>query len=195
MPEVPVGYGQAQADISLTGDTELMTVGMGFKITSTATFTQAMADFFSGEFLSAINATTASEYETIQTNFVVGLTGGDVEASSGDGAGVGTNTGDPVPQNSAYLIRKRSGLVGRKNRGRMYIPGVIESGVNELGQLTTGVANALQSTWGDFRTNIEADANFDGLSILHSLGDSTIPTPVTALIVDTVIATQRRRLR
>lgn len=195
MPEIPVGYGQAVGIANASGDPEPMVCTMGFQVADPATVGQTAMDDFSAAFLTALRARTTSEYSWSRTDFVVGKTIGDSAFTSTVGAGAGSNTGTPLPQNCAWLIRKRSPLVGRKNRGRMYVPGIREDTVNGIGVINGPDVSAAQTAWNTFRTTIEGNPSFVGLSILHSFGDATLPTPISALEVDNVIATQRRRMR
>lgn len=110
----------------------------------------------------------------------------------------GTDSYSIVPQNTAILVRKLSALGGRKGRGRAFLPWVSETSVSDAGVLTPTYVTAWQANMDDFITN-RLDSAGTGLSvdlglvILHN--DATVPTPVTNLIVDPMVATQRRRLR
>lgn len=104
----------------------------------------------------------------------------------------GTQSGlGDSPQLSA-LVQKRTGLVGRRNRGRMYWPHVLEDGdVNYAGQVAGAKVTALQTV----ATELEsAFAAFDAqLMLFHN--DVSDATPVTSLVVQAQVATQRRRNR
>lgn len=195
MPEIPAGYGQAQAIIRLPGDNELMTIGQGFKLAGEPTFSSVEADFFSTAWAAAIKPTMTQAYAYDGCTFIVGLPFGDVEFSSGAGAGPGAVNQPALPSNSAVLVKKRSGLAGRTNRGRCFVPGVPEQNVDELGVLLTAFFNTIQTNWSAFRVAVEAHAEFDGLSILHAPLSVETPTAITAMVIDQRIATQRRRLR
>lgn len=91
----------------------------------------------------------------------------------------------------ALLVRKITDLGGRKNRGRMYLPGLRESDINEGGVVNPTRVAAAQLFWTDVLGDLSS-ALF-GMAVLH--GDSTAPTEVTALTVEGVVATQRRRQR
>lgn len=95
------------------------------------------------------------------------------------------------PPNTAYLVRKRTALGGRRNRGRLFLPGVAESNVGNGGQVAAGTVAALQTAFDDFRDALTA---LDSpLVLLHSA--SSDPTDIIRLVVDARVATQRRRLR
>lgn len=95
------------------------------------------------------------------------------------------------PPNTAILVEKRTALGGRKNRGRMYLPGVSEGlydDAGDMGATSAGTWNTRLATW---LASIESEVL--QMVILHN--DSSTPTVVTSLQVDQVAATQRRRLR
>lgn len=121
-------------------------------------------------------------------------------ATSSLPAVAGSKGTDAVPQNTAYLVRKRTDLAGRRGRGRMYIPSVIDTEVDDQGRLTT----ASQLSWTTSLDNWMADlttavgARLYPPVVLHrseGIGVEPLPTPVQSFVIDPVVATQRRRLR
>jgi hypothetical protein len=103
-----------------------------------------------------------------------------------------------VPQNTSYLIQKRSGTAGRRNRGRLYLPGVAEGNVDHKGLLTSATVSTINTALSGWLAKFATTIGFvDSMVILHSSGISATPAPtvVNALVVDPVVATQRRRLR
>lgn len=96
------------------------------------------------------------------------------------------------PPNTAALVRLGSGLVGRTNRGRMYLPGMVdESDVDSAGNIDPTVVTGLQGVM-NYLVAALGDVSAQ-LHILHS--DVGSPTLVTDVQVQPVVATQRRRLR
>lgn len=104
----------------------------------------------------------------------------------------GERAGAVCPPNVAFLVRKQTQLGGRKGRGRMFFPGVIDTDVDGAGIVVPAVAAGLLDDLG----NAFADLVNDSLSpmLLHGDG-ATQPTLITSLFVDPRVATQRRRLR
>lgn len=96
------------------------------------------------------------------------------------------------PPNTAILVRKQTAAGGRKNRGRMYVPGTDELKIDFKGQLTAAYVSDLQDAFTDYASAL-ALADLP-LVVLHTDPADT-PTPITALLVDNFAATQRRRLR
>jgi len=117
--------------------------------------------------------------------------GGDPVTGEGDDDDAGAVGMASIPANGALLVRKRSILGGKKNRGRYYIPWCLEeSDVGELGQLATITRSDHQAVQDSFLTALSTEGV--PMVILHD-GVGT-PTPVSSLQVDSKIGTQRLRL-
>lgn len=103
-----------------------------------------------------------------------------------------------VPQNTAFLMHKRSSFPGRSGRGRCYLPAVAEADVNNVGVVRSAVVTAFNAAFEDWRTDIAASASFLFMAILHDSAGAAAadaPRPVASINLDGVVATQRRRLR
>lgn len=105
----------------------------------------------------------------------------------------GTNSLGPSPCNCALLVKKNTAAGGRKNRGRMYVtPHIIaETHVNAVGVIDDDVVATVQ-TWFDSWVDDIVGLDYEGV-LFHS--DSTTPTQLSSLSVESLIATQRRRMR
>lgn len=104
-------------------------------------------------------------------------------------------SGERVPINCALLIHKGSIFAGRRNRGRLYVPGVVAEGdANDNGALSSDAVSDFQSRADDWLTRVNTgDAVIGEMVILHTTNND--PTPVSGLFVDPVLGTQRRRMR
>lgn len=107
---------------------------------------------------------------------------------------VGTVTAAVPPPNLSLLVSKNTASGGRKNRGRLYMPTavVFETEVNHAGVLSAITTSAYQAVWDAFWTQLDGDGFPPWL--LHSDPADT-PTPITAFTVQSLMATQRRRMR
>lgn len=102
----------------------------------------------------------------------------------------GTVTQTPDSPQASLLVRKSTGLAGRKFRGRMYPPAQVYVNTYDTGgTMTGGTQTEYQAAYSSFLGELEANAGL--MMLLHN--DSTPPTQVQALIVDPNVATQRRR--
>jgi hypothetical protein len=135
-------------------------------------------------------------------------TGPFAELSSGSAGGQAHNT---QPANVAYLVGKATGTGGRRGRGRMFLPGVSETNVNDAGVLdSTWVTN-----WNTALALVLTDLDSAGnpMVVLHEPstvwvldangqpkrqplpGPLPSPDEVTSLSMSGRVATQRRRIR
>ena len=199
---IPVNAGQVVHSLTLAGDPEPMAVTYGIDLHLEAVsqdVVTALHDMF-GDFIATF---VADDYVCTATEMQVREAPDEplsVYLATGNRAGGASS--DPLPQNCAYLIQKRSAQAGRRGRGRLYLPGVVEGAVAANGVITdaqrTTVNAGLVAWLARFGGAGPTDAAAD-MVILH---DSAIPndpdlppTLVTSLLCDPVIATQRRRLR
>lgn len=111
-----------------------------------------------------------------------------------------TNTGSSLPPNVAVLVHKRTARGGRRGRGRMYLPWAAATTTPESGATLSADIARVSSAFTIWRTHLAANAG--PLVLLHRPSAPGVehptaagaPDPVTAHTVDTIVATQRRRL-
>lgn len=115
----------------------------------------------------------------------------------------GASAAQRLPQNCAVLVRKATLRAGRPGKGRFFIPSVPEGSVSEIGVLETDYRVTMQDQMDEMWLILNAGTGIPETSpptpmvLLHNSGTpgGVDPTPVTSLQVQSVIATQRRRLR
>lgn len=190
---IPVDHYQVSFLFSLLNDPEpiVITFGVtGDEVDLNAQFT-ALATAFGANFepllgfhytlyqINVIKGGAAPPYDTME----IPLT-----------TPIGFSGGNSCPQNCAILVKKRSGTPGRRNQGRFFLPGVPEEQVSSNGVLAPTWRASMQAAADAFLDAIADE--FVGMVIHHLEGSpSEEPTAVQNLLVDTVISTQRRRLR
>lgn len=162
----------------------------------------ALADAFAADLSSAVSMSGASCKFGPDETGAIGLSTGISRA--------GTAAGTVLPPSCAYLLTKVTGLGGRRGRGRMFLPGVLEGNCNNSGLIDSGV----QSTITGHGTSFLNAMDVLGIAVylLHDpstewvlingqprrvpiAGDPPAPTLVTSLVCDDTVSTQRRRLR
>lgn len=206
---VPVNHGTVIHSISLLGDPEPMAVTFGiFAVTAsdplidvavpalTAELHDAFGDIVM-PFLSTEATLTQTEVAFVNPSSNIPVLGVDSTPR------VGGTSGAMLPQNSALLVHKRSAAPGRIGRGRLYLPSCLrEAQVDNKGIIAALEVSGLQtpiSSWLTRVANNTAPAGVDkDMVILHTVtpaNPALTPTVVTSLVVDSLIATQRRRLR
>lgn len=193
---IPSGYGLIAHHHTLVGDDRPIVTTHGIVGPGAETpdaVCQAVSDAWDAEVMPVIGA----GYEHVLTEVRFGP-GPDYLVAQTVASTVGGSSGLTLPQNCAMLVQKRSGLGGRRNRGRMYWPPPAEAEVDVAGVVTPTATTAYQTAADDYMAALVAAFGSDvgQMVILHdeSLGISTV-TVVTDLVVSNIIATQRRRLR
>lgn len=201
MPEIPVGFANVHFVFQLSGDPDDMVFQLGCRSLNGDT----VADLEAA--IEAMASAWVAEFVPAATDMYVGWqffgVRGDLNSSdqgeaqfeSTDAGIVGTAVGETPPVNTAILVRKYTGFGGRENRGRVFVPpwGVSEGLISKLGVLDATFRAAHQTAWTNFRSASLAD---DAVPVLlHSEGSVVPPRDITSFSVQSVVATQRRRLR
>lgn len=182
---IPTGYYEVSMHHSLTGSLRLGVVTCGFQYTGSAfgADSDELADLWASQVMPELN----NQWHYFLCRFRDAT--GTVKERSETTAG--SATAAPTTPNVAFLAQKLTGLGGRKNRGRMYIPGVSEDNVDGVGNVTSGKVASLDAALGVYVADA-ASFHFTPVILHNSL---TAPTPFTGFSVSGLAATQRRRLR
>jgi hypothetical protein len=131
----------------------------------------------------------------------VGQDGGDPLSVSGSYSDNGAEAAQMLPPNVALLVKKNTALGGRRGRGRMYMPWVTQDGAsNDVGTLDGASLAARQTAADEMLASLASEpvtAIETPMVLLHDSSGAGVeppPTPVTSLLVDSRVATQRRRM-
>lgn len=168
--------------------------------------------------LTTANAIQDAFADTLSTQIGAQVTIGPTNVLIGNGSAVaavaqsnianvaGSNGNLCPPANVSMLIKKQTGLSGRVNRGRMYLPWFgNESIVNEAGIIDSGSVTGAQTRFNAWLARLATDG-YD-LVIANRTYDVAwnikprhlvavdIGEDVSALTVQALCATQRRRMR
>lgn len=103
---------------------------------------------------------------------------------------------ETLPPNSACIVRKVTALGGRQGRGRFFFPCLWfdEDQVNQAGVIQAGQVSGLQSYLDEWYDHITTVVGYT-IVLFHDDAGLTTPTEVDSFQAESVIATQRRRLR
>lgn len=106
----------------------------------------------------------------------------------------------PLPANCAVLVQKRTGLAGKKNRGRMYLPAVPRANIlsaTDPNTLLPAKLTLVQAAMDAFYAALIVSGGPDVIQpmILHPLPNPLQGTVILSFSVQARIATQRDRLR
>lgn len=191
---IPAGDGQATLIWTQTGDPDPYTVSFGFgnstglsaNACAAAIRSRWVVDFSAAANLS--NFYTFRGVETIINTGGVFHEGADLTVTPGSWA---TN---PAAQNTALLVKKTTGLAGRANRGRTYLPPCYldEAGIGPEGTIVSATLTTLNARLATFLAHLVTD-NLEMLLLHNDVG--LAPGLVTGYVMEPIVATQRRRLR
>lgn len=134
---------------------------------------------------------SAYSYEGVAVTYM--LASGPVNTTSGTPA-LGENVLAPAPPNVSLLVSKSTPFGGRQSRGRMFLPPVwiAESNIDAGGTIAAGPVAAMQSRLTAFMNALDT-AELTPV-LLHGT-EATLPYEITSLTLQSLVATQRRRLR
>lgn len=160
---------------------------------------QAYADFLSAAWntaasgAQALNAVVGSASNVDQARaYFYGTSSTAQVVGQSTGAAVPGATSRTQPGQVAIVCSLLTGLAGRSNRGRLYLPnGTINTGAD--GNLSTallqGIANSIANWLSLLRTR-----SLGGSTVIPVVASATGPgVPITTVRVDSVADTQRRR--
>lgn len=186
---IPVGYAQVTHHFRWTGVSRKMAVTYGVQLTGSM-FLSARAALVHDAFADTVLQQMTNEVALERTVLKAGPT------TTGPAAEFvqdrfGGQDSESLPPNVAFLVKKVTDLGGRKNRGRLYLPGVPKPSSLDTGLLASGTVTNLNAQLDTFLARMETEES--PLVILHN--SSSDPTVVSDLELDAKVATQRRRLR
>lgn len=191
---IPEGFGQAVYRFALTGDSEEMLTTIGVAMVGAFGTGQGAADTLRNDFVFGFPAASICiGYTFLGVRFLEGHGAGpSVVFESTAAPLVGANAGPALPPNCAFLIQKRTGVGGRANRGRMYLPAFA---LGEDSVPVTGVMLEAQRVV--IQAKVDAAFGTGDRVILHDSATpgALEPTLITSLNLTHRLATQRRRLR
>ena len=160
----------------------------------------ALADLWDGQLTSTDSSGPLNAMETMMTagitlDFVRVYcypTGGTTATVIGEHASSwhGTAAAQTQPNQCALVVSMRTGLAGRRHRGRMYIP------VNGVATMTNSQVPSSQcddaaAAWGLCFSDWNASGDNGTVVVVSQTG--TLFAPVTQLIIDSRMDIQRRR--
>lgn len=194
---IPAGFGLAKYVVRLVDDPDDMIFTMGHEVTLPVSF-QAAADQLLENVRTAMPAANwGTNYSVTKVELVVGTNAGGTgpyATFTSTGAPInGTSAGDRPLANTACLVTKQTAAPGRRGRGRIYMPGFIPSAnISRAGVIDPAVLTVRQGLLEDwFDKCVVEDVP---MVLFHATAPAT-PTSVTGLRLETLMATQRRRLR
>lgn len=199
---IPPGFGQASIEFLNDNDPEPWYTTFGVDLDAVGGDFEAAATGCAQAFENAWQNLLSNQVVITACELRVGQDGGPPLLVRVNRGNRGTSASEMLPQNCALLIRKQTARAGRTGRGRLFLPGVLrESQVSQVGIIPSGELATLQDSAELLRLNLQNGSLGEHAEVpmvlLHNAGvpGGTTPDPVTTLVTDFKISTQRRRLR
>jgi hypothetical protein len=199
---IPDGFGLATALYNLGGDGQVKSVTFGYKWVDEdvepALHAQAIYTALIAAGAPFAAATNDASFQFLQVHCLE-RAGENLAAGDYLHTTIGATAFQLPPSNCSLLVKRVTPVAGRQFRGRIYAPlsFVNEANITPAGSIATPQVSAAQASWTQF-LGAMTTAGLP-MYLLHAPPlppkDLPVPTLVSALVVETIIATQRRRLR
>lgn len=197
---IPPGFAQVGIEFRNTGDPDPWYITFGIDVSAAASAWEEVAISISSGWGNFLLEEMSTDTSLTGVQLRIGQDGGSPLTLFFPFNYPGSATGQKLPQNCALLVTKVTSLPGRVGKGRFFVPNILSDGsVNNVGVIQTTDLAALQGLMDTFYSWVVVGDPAPPLPIvlLHNNtapGDPP-PTVVDRLLLNQVIATQRRRLR
>jgi len=189
---IPAGYGIVTHKYTLAGRAAPFVFTHGYKLDNAETADGEAAEVGGFWLANFTAATTLNSYTFVGTH-ILRNNGGVFEDGDFISSTTGTVNATAVTPAVCVLVQKKSGIAGRKFRGRMYLPPAFlpEANVDNAGIIDGATLTGIQGRATGYLDNLATDVS--AMYLLHR--DLSTPTGVTSLLVESMVGTQRRRQR
>lgn len=198
--EIPTGFINCHFKFQQSGVAHPSTFAIGFDATAFSgnldTFATAIASAWIGAYGLA---NILDSYVFLGVKLYLGpgdpfLVGEDIRSNQG------TASGAPLTSNTTLLLKKTTGVAGVRYRGRMYSPAlqVAETGVTGYGTIDATTRTNTQARYDLAFAAMQAVTGVGPYVLFHAPSEDSAtppPTVISSLILEPVVATQRRRMR
>jgi len=195
---IPPGFGNAAFVFSSTSGTPPIVTTLGVDISAYGgDFVQAANDLMDVWSVN-LGAQVWSDLTLDRVNLAVGQDGPGGSVDSTQAPIPMTRSGTYPPVATAAIARKVTNDIGRRGRGRMFLPSTLsESEVDPDGSIVSARITSLSSALIDFYEDLgTADtASFPMDPFLFHSSAPTDPTPITGLTLATLVGWVRGRIR
>lgn len=196
---IPPGYGVAAFVLNGSAGTAPYVTTIGLDLGEYGgDFVGAANDAFLA-YASNIMPATSNNLTLDRVTLSVGVDGPGGSVDSDQAPVNGTSTGNFPPTACSVIARKITNELGRRGRGRMFLPGIAtETQVEQDGSLTPAARLSFNTMLGEFYDTLVAGSIGIPMPpvLLHGPSlDPIPPTPITGLAVSDVVGWIRGRIR
>lgn len=195
---IPAGYGEASIFVTGGPGTApyVTTIGVALAGIDPDDYVQAADDIMTA-YVSQFADLTSDQCYVDHVQLAIGLGGGVSGSVDSSNAPVqGGNAGDMAPLSMSVIARKVTGSLGRKGRGRSFIPCVLRrNDVDEAGNLAPATAQGFDERWNDFLVALATAVPGRAMSpvVLHN--DGSTPSVIVAGSIAPKVGWIRKRIR
>lgn len=195
---VPPGFGNAAFVFTSSTGTPPIVTTLGIDMSAAGGDFVGVADLLFASYAVNIGPETDTSLTLDRVNLTVGDDGpsGSVDSTMTPTAGTRSGTGPPVSM--AVIVRKVTADVGRRGRGRMFLPGLLTTtNVDENGIVASGRRTEIITAVGAFLSDI-SDVGASPAPVepvlLHSSAPAD-PTPIVNIAISPLVGWIRGRIR
>lgn len=194
---IPNGFGLANIVLSGTVGTPEFVTTIGVDVTDVGADLVEAANKVMQAYADVFIPSTTSNLSLDRVVLQVAAPGPGTGSVESDLASFnGAQGGDMAPMATSAILRKTTSVLGRRGRGRMFLPGVVrDADVDINGRLTNVFQAGLTGQGADFLDLLRSGDGPGPMDpyLLHSTGD--LPTPIEALICGPLVGLLRYRIR
>lgn len=219
---IPVGDGVAAWHFRYDNDPEEMVCTMGVR-PATPPLAQGAAERLLAAWRTHLLPQQLSTVQLLRCTVRTRQDGGGdiVHVATPSTTAIGTTTGSGLPSNSAIIVEKLTLRAGRRGRGRMFVPGINDTQVDNAGlvaaaniaswntalQAFLGALGAVSGgtpvqspvipllLHGSTTETVRSSSPGSRTVTVTEVGEGPLPDEITNFVIDPRIGTQRRRLR
>lgn len=196
---IPPGYGVAAFTLTGQPGTQPYVTTMGLDLREYGgDFTEAADDAFV-TYAGVVLPGTSNNLVLDRVTLSIGADGPGGSVDSSVAPVPGGASGQFPPTACSVIARKVTNVLGRRGRGRMFLPGVAQEGqIDQDGTLVNSARASLNTMLQAFLAELQVGATGTPMPpvLLHSGSLNPIPpTPITGLVVSDTVGWIRGRIR
>lgn len=194
---IPVGFGEASIVLTSAQGTDpfITTVGLSLVGVDPDQFVD-VADYIKSAYADTIMPFTTDALSLDRVEIAVGLAGGTSGSVQSTGSAVAGSVGSQMaPIGMAVVARKVTADLGRRGRGRSFLPGTIKSDDVSLGgSLEPAFVTAIAASWDEFIVALATGPVGFATAPVLLHADGSTPTPITGTSISNLVGWVRKRV-
>lgn len=192
---VPPGFANAAFTFTGAVGTQPYITTLGFQVDLGATTAVEVANGVMGSYAAVMASETSSGLVLDRVSLYVGDDGPSGSVDSDLSPVAMTRSGSYPPTACSAIARKVTASVGRRGRGRMFLPGVLsESEIDQDGSVVTTRRGTLNAALDNLRLDLLENPGVVDLALFHSSAP-TDPSLITGLVCSDLVGWIRGRIR